>query len=56
VVPVQQSINFAKKLLEVLGEDHVKLELLPEAEHADPRFESAENVAKVLDFLDKYLS
>jgi len=56
VVPVQQSISFAKKLLEVLGEDHVKLELLPEAEHADPRFESAENVAKVLDFLDKYLT
>jgi acetyl esterase/lipase len=44
VVPMQQSINFAKKLLEILGENHVKLELLPEAEHADPRFESAENV------------
>ena len=56
VVPVQQSINFAKKLSKVLGEDQVKLELIQEAEHADPRFESPENVKKVLDFLDRYLN
>jgi hypothetical protein len=29
--------------------------LIPDAEHADPRFESPDNVKKVLDFLDKYL-
>ena len=55
VVPVQQSINFANKLSKVLGEDQVRLELLQEAEHADPRFETPENVKKVLDFLDKHI-
>ena len=55
VVPVQQSINFAAKLSKVLGENQVRLELIQDAEHADPRFESPENVNKVLDFLDKYL-
>jgi acetyl esterase/lipase len=56
VVPVQQSINFAAKLSKVLGEDQVKLDLIQDAEHADPRFESPENVKKVLDFLDRYLN
>ena len=55
VVPVQQSINFAAKLSAMLGEDRVKLELIQEAEHADPRFESLENVGKDLDFMDKCL-
>ncbi|PWB56238.1 MAG: alpha/beta hydrolase [Anaerolineales bacterium] len=52
VVPVQQSINFASKLASVLGRDKVMLELLQGAEHADPMFETPENVKKVLDFLD----
>jgi acetyl esterase/lipase len=55
VVPMQQSVNFATKLAKILGEDQVSLELIPDAEHADPRFESPENVNKVLDFLDKCL-
>jgi acetyl esterase/lipase len=55
VVPVQQSVNFAAKLSKTLGEDRVKLELIQDAEHADPRFESPENVNKVLEFLDKHL-
>jgi acetyl esterase/lipase len=55
VVPVQQSINFAARLTETLGENQVRLELIQDAEHADPRFESPDNVNKVLDFLDKYL-
>ena len=55
VVPVQQSINLAAKLSKTLAEDRVKLELIQDAEHADPRFESPENVKKVLDFLDKGL-
>ena len=33
----------------------VTLELIEGAEHADPRFETPENVDKVLDFLDKHL-
>jgi len=55
VVPVQMSINFAEKLEKVLGKNQVQLELLEGAEHGDPRFESAENVKKVLDFLDKHM-
>jgi acetyl esterase/lipase len=55
VVPVQQSIEFAAKLSSLLGEDQVILELLEGAEHADERFETPENVARVLEFLDSYL-
>jgi acetyl esterase/lipase len=56
VVPVQQSINFATLLSKILGENQVQLELIQDAEHADPRFEYPDNVNKVLDFLDKYLN
>lgn len=55
VVPVQQSIEFAEKLKRVLGEEMIVLELLEGAEHADVRFETPENVARVLDFLDEHL-
>jgi acetyl esterase/lipase len=55
VVPVQQSINFAAKLRSVLGERNVTLKLLEGAEHADPRFETPENVASVLSFIDEHL-
>jgi acetyl esterase/lipase len=55
VVPVQQSIEFAEKLRPVIGEENVTLELLEGAEHADMRFETPENVSRVLDFLDEHL-
>jgi acetyl esterase/lipase len=55
VVPVQQSIEFAEKLRPVIGEENVTLELLEGAEHADMRFETPENVFRVLDFLDSHL-
>jgi acetyl esterase/lipase len=55
IVPVQQSIEFADKLTQIVGEDCVTLELLEGAEHADVRFETPENVSRVLDFLDKHL-
>jgi len=55
VVPVQQSIEFAAKLRQVLGEDRVILELLEGAEHADAMFETPANVTRVLDFLDSHL-
>lgn len=54
-VPVQHSIEFAAKLRQAIGEDRVILELIEDAEHADPKFETQENVQKVLDFLDRYL-
>jgi acetyl esterase/lipase len=54
-VPVQQSINLAAKLEKAIGKDKVRLELLEGAEHADPQFETPQNVKKVLDFLDRWL-
>jgi acetyl esterase/lipase len=54
-VPVQQSVVAAAKLKAVLGEDMVTLELLEEAGHGDKRFETPENVNRVLDFFDKHL-
>ena len=55
VVPVQQAVNFAAKLEKMLGKEKVQLELLDGAEHADPAFETRDNVQKVLSFLDKHL-
>jgi acetyl esterase/lipase len=55
VVPVQHSIRLAEKLTQVIGREKVALELLEGAAHADPRFESPENVNKVLDFIDIHL-
>jgi acetyl esterase/lipase len=54
-VPHQQSVNMAAKVRSVLGADQVYLELLRGARHADPAFETPQNVKKVLDFLDQYL-
>jgi acetyl esterase/lipase len=55
VVPVQMSINLAAKLEQAIGKDKVRMELLEDAGHGDPKFETPENVRKVLDFLDKHL-
>lgn len=55
VVPVQQSIEFAARLKQALGEGMVTLELLEGAEHADTRFEAPRNVDRVLNFLDDHL-
>jgi acetyl esterase/lipase len=54
-VPHQQSVNMAAKLTDVIGAEKVTLELLPNALHADPAFETPQNVKKVLDFLDSIL-
>ena len=55
VIPAQCSINLAARLAEVADGDTVQLELLEGADHADPRFEAADNVQKVLAFLDRHL-
>jgi acetyl esterase/lipase len=55
VVPVQHSIEMAAKLEQAWGKDKVTLDLLEGAEHADIRFETPENVDRVLDFLDEHL-
>lgn len=53
-VPHQQSLNFARKLAAIAPQT-VTHELLPNARHADPAFETTENVQKVLDFIDRAL-
>ncbi|PKM77228.1 MAG: alpha/beta hydrolase [Firmicutes bacterium HGW-Firmicutes-15] len=54
-IPMQQSTEFAAKLQAVLGKDKVEIEVIQGAGHGGKRFNSPENVNKVLDFLDKNL-
>lgn len=55
LVSVQQSMDFAAKLQDVLGRDKVTLEILPGAGHLDAAFNTDQNIDRVLDFLDKYM-
>ncbi len=55
IVPVEQAIRFAAKFAEVAGQEKVSLEILKDAGHADPLFETPENINRVLDFLDAHL-
>ncbi len=52
LVPVEQSMRFAAQLERVAGKDKVSLEILEGVFHADPAFETPQNVKRVLDFLD----
>lgn len=52
IVPVQQSIDLAARLRAANGEDRAILELFEGAGHADPAFETPQNVARVFAFLD----
>lgn len=52
LVPVEQSMRFAAQLERVAGKDKVIFETLEGAFHADPAFETPQNVTRVLDFLD----
>jgi acetyl esterase/lipase len=54
-IPITQSINFSTKLKEILGTDKVTFESISGAGHGTSHFQTAENVSKVLDFLDKYM-
>jgi len=56
LVPYQQSVNFAKKLEQVIGKENVTLILLPETDHGGPNYQTEENLNKVFVFLDKTLS
>ena len=55
IVPMQQSIRFAKRANEICGEERVRLELIPGAIHSSVLFETDENLEKIFDFLNKYL-
>jgi hypothetical protein len=37
------------------GSDKVVLEIFPDARHADPLFETPENLERILDFFDMHL-
>ncbi|RNF41295.1 alpha/beta hydrolase [Planococcus salinus] len=54
-VPVQQSVDFAEKLKDVLGEEKVELTLFEGAVHGGEPFNSVENLEEVFDFLDRIL-
>lgn len=51
-VPYTQSANFAQRLTEYLGEDHVSYDLLPGADHEDDAFYTDENLSAVFTWLD----
>lgn len=54
-VPYQHSVKLANLASNAIGPEKVFLELLKDAEHADPAFETEENLGKVLEFLDRFV-
>jgi acetyl esterase/lipase len=55
IVPVEQAINFAARMEKVAGCDRVTLDLLKNADHGDPLFETPRNLKRVFEFFDSHL-
>ncbi len=55
IVPVEQSINFAAQIEKIAGPHRATLEILEDADHGDPLFETPENIRRVMDFFDLHL-
>ena len=55
LVPMQQSIEFAKAIEAVVGSGACELDIIEGAGHGTPEFETPENMKRVFDFLDRYL-
>ena len=55
LVPVQQSIIFVEKLKKYVDHDRFEFDILEDADHGDPLFETQENMNRVFSFLDKHL-
>jgi acetyl esterase/lipase len=55
IVPYQQSVEFTEKARQTAGPGRIQLDLLGGAGHGDDRFGAAENVNRVLDFIDASL-
>ncbi|MBL8966854.1 MAG: alpha/beta hydrolase [Spirochaetaceae bacterium] len=51
-IPTRQSRDFAARLAKIIGIDKVFFEAIEGAGHGGARFETPENLSKVLDFLD----
>lgn len=54
-IPYTQSKNLAAKVAALIGADKVRFELLDGAGHGGSHFNAADNVKKILDFLDSVL-
>ncbi len=54
-IPITQSKNFATRLTQALGANKVVYETLEGAGHGGTQFDAADNISKILDFLDRYL-
>lgn len=55
LVPVQQSMIFVEKLNQCVSQDKFEFDILENADHGDPQFESHENMNRVFSFLEKHL-
>jgi acetyl esterase/lipase len=55
LVPVQQSIIFVEKLEKCVSHDLFEFDIIENADHADPLFETEENIDRVFSFLDRHL-
>jgi acetyl esterase/lipase len=55
LVPFQQSVQLADALAARVGADRFELDLLDGVGHADPWFETEENLDRVLDFIERKL-
>jgi len=55
LVPVQQSMMFVEKLEKYVSPDRFEFDIIEGAGHADPLFETDENMDRVFSFLDKHL-
>ena len=55
LVPYLQSVNFARVLIDNIGQENVTLNLIEGVDHFDSEHNSPENVKKALDFLDRCL-
>jgi len=55
LVPVQQSMIFVDKLEKYVSPDRFEFDIIEGAGHADPLFETEENMERVFLFLDKHL-
>ena len=55
MVPVQQSMSLVQKLEESVSRDRFEFDILENAGHGDPLFESEDNLNRVFQFIDRYL-
>jgi acetyl esterase/lipase len=55
LVPVQQSEIFARKLEQIAGPDRFEFDVLEDAGHGDPQFETEENLNRVFRFIELHV-